>query len=233
MAPPSSVTLADYLGSLRRLLHDASDVIWSAADKTSYINEAIQQRDLDAGGQRALVTFALTASQTRYTFTELAATGTFVGIAAATANIFDVIGITLIYSGYRILLETYSYSEMVSYPGYLAYTAVTDRPAAWCKYGPNAVIIAPQPVQAYSTEWDVLCYSTPSLLAATTDADTMTYPYTYPVPLYAAYLAKQNERQYDEAGFFLDRYQVAVTQINSAKTGMTPTMYPMTNRGGG
>lgn len=231
MPGPSTVTLSDFLGSMRRLLHDPNDAQWSLADKISYLNEALQQRDLDAGGQRALVTFALTAAQTNYSFTNLESSGTFVGVAAATANIFDIIGITLIYSGYRILLESYSYSEMVAYPGYLAYTQTSDRPAAWCRRGAQLITIAPAPTQAYSTEWDVLCYATPTLLAQLTDADPMPYPYTYPVPLYASYLAKQNERRFDDAAFFLNRYQVAITQINSAKTGMSPTMYPATALG--
>jgi hypothetical protein len=223
---PSSVTLADHLASLRRLLHDASDVLFSNADKIAYINEAIQQRDLDTGGQRALVTFSLTASQERYTFSDLQASGSFADGPAASANIFDVIGITLIYSGYRILLEQWSFSEMQSFPGYRAYTNTIDRPAAWCRRGPNAVIIAPTPSLAYSSEWDVLVYANPGLLVATTDPDPLPYPFTYPVPLYAAYLAKQNERQYDEAEFFLNRYQMAVNQINAVKAGSVPTFYP-------
>lgn len=223
---PSSVTLADHLGTLRRLLHDASDVLWSQADKISYINEAIQQRDLDTGGQSALVTFTLTSGTERYTFSDLQSSGTFADGPSATANIFDVIGITLIYSGYRILLEEWTFSELQSWPGYRAYTNIQDRPAAWVRRGPNAIIIAPTPSQNYSTEWDVRVYSPPTLLAATTDADTLPYPYTYPVPLYAAYLAKQNERQYDEAEYFMDRYMKAVNQINSVKSGRAPSFYP-------
>ena len=40
-----TVTLADYLTTLRRLLHDPNDDIWSSADKTAYLNEALQRRD--------------------------------------------------------------------------------------------------------------------------------------------------------------------------------------------
>jgi len=219
MAPPSTVSLADYLGRLRRLLHDASDVIWPAADKTLYINEAIQQRDLDTGGRRSLGTFTLVASQGTYTFTELSAA------AFATANIFDIISITLLYSGYRIVLDNYSYTEMNAVPGYRAYINTTNRPAAWCRYGDRTIIIGPTPSVANQVEIDALIYSIPAILAVPADTDPLQFPYTYPVPLYAAYLAKQNERQYDEADWFKDRYQEAVTQINSARTGMSPSAY--------
>lgn len=219
MPAPSSVTLADYLGAVRRLLHDPSDVIWSTADKTLYVNEAIQQRDLDTGGHRSIGTFTLTASVDTYSFTTLST-------AFSSANIFDIVGINLLYNGYRITLETYSYTEMNSDPGYRAYVNTTDRPAAWCRYGDQSIILGPSPGSAYQIEIDALTYSVPALLAAMTDADTLQFPYTYPVHLYACYLAKQNERQYDEADWFKARYDEAVTKINSARTGIVPSVYP-------
>jgi hypothetical protein len=218
---PSSVTLSDYLTSLRNLLHDPSDTGWSLALKTSFINEAIQQRDIDTGGRRALGSFTLTIGTDTYSFTTLSTAFT-----NPTANIFDIIGINLIYAGYRIVLEQISYTEQNSYPGYRAYTALNDRPAAWSRYGDQSIIIGPPPAQAYVIEIDALTYSVPAALAALTDADAVQYPYTYPVPLYSAYLCKQNEREYEEAEFYLDRYRMAVNQINSVRTGMVPSMYP-------
>lgn len=221
MVAPSPVTLSDYLTELRDLLHDASDQYWSEAFKIRKINRAIQQRDLDTGGIRRLGTFTLTTNQTTYTFTDLSTAFT-----SPTANIFDVVSITLLYNGFRILLDTYSYTELVSVPGYLAYTSTYDRPAAWSRYGDQSVIIAPAPSTTYQIEIDALVYSSPALLAATTDADILAFPYTEPVPWYAAFLCKQNERQYDEAEFFKGEYERAITQINAARTGMTPSMYP-------
>jgi hypothetical protein len=219
MPGPSTVALSDYLAALRRLLHDASDVLWPLADKTAYLNEAIQQRDLDTGGRRTLGTFTLTPGTDTYSFTALAA------VAFATANLFDIINITLINTGFRVVLEALSYSELNSVPGYRVYVTTTNIPAGWCRYGDQSIIIAPVPAQAYQIEIDALVYSIPALLVALTDTDVLQFPYTYPVPLYAAYLAKQNERQYDEADWFKDRYSQAIVQINSARTGMVPSMY--------
>lgn len=221
MVAPSSVTLSDYLGRLRRLLHDSQDQYWPQADKIAYINEAIQQRDLDTGGIRRLGTFTLTTNVETYSFTDLST-----AFSAPTANIFDIVGITLLYNGFRILLETLSYSEMVSVPGYRAYVTTFDRPAAWCRYGDQTILVSPAPSTAYQIEIDALVYSVPTLLSQGSDADALVFPYTYPVPFYAAYLCKQNERQYDEAQFFKELYQEAINNINAARTGMTPSMYP-------
>src|SRR6266404_9506722 len=158
MAGPSTVSLGDYLATLRRLLHDPGDAIWSLADKTAYVNEAIQQRDLDTGGRRTLGTFTLTVGVDTYSFTDLSAS------AFATANIFDIVTITLLYSGYRIVLETYSYAEMNSAPGYRAFVNTTDRVAAWCRYGDRAIIFGPMPGSAYQVEIDALIYSAPASL---------------------------------------------------------------------
>lgn len=220
MVAPSSVTLSDYLASLRRLLHDPQDLYWSLADKTAYINEAVQQRDLDTGGRRKIGTFTLVVGTSTYSFTTLST-----AFDPDTANIVDIIGITLLYNGFRILLEEWTYSELVANPGYLAYTNSSNRVAAWCRYGDQSVILAPKPQVAWDIEIDATIYSTPTALAALTDADAVQYPYTYPVPLYAAYLAKQNERVWDEANAFLDRYQAAVNQINAVRTGTTPGFY--------
>lgn len=221
MVAPSSVTLSDYLGAMRRLLHDPNDVYWSVADKTLYINEALQQRDIDTGGRRLIGTFTLTVGTNTYSFTTLSTAFT-----SATANIFDVVGITLLYNGYRILLEEYTYAELVSNPGYLAYIASNNRVAAWCRYGDQSVIVAPAPQTAWQIEIDATIYSTPTALAALTDADAVQFPYTYPVPLYACYLAKQNERTWEEAVAFKDRYDEAVNKIVAARTGISPSLYP-------
>lgn len=218
---PSSVTLSDYLGSMRRLLHDPNDVFWSLADKTLYINESLQQRDIDTGGQRFIGTFTLVVGTTTYSFTTLSTAFT-----NPTGNIFDIVGITLLYNGYRILLDERPYSELIAPTGYLAYQNTTNYVQAWARYGSQSIIIAPSPSVAWSIEIDATIYSTPTQLAALTDADAVQFPYTYPVPLYACYLAKQNERQFDEAGFFKDRYDEAVNKIMAARTGISPSLYP-------
>src|SRR5262249_5297934 len=132
---PSAVTLSDYLTRLRNLLHDPNDQGWPLALKTLAINEAIQQRDLDSGGRRLIGTFTLTIGVNTYSFTTLST-----AFSVPTGNIADIIGITLLYQGYRILLENWSYSELVAWPGYLAYVNTNNRLGGWCRYGDQSII---------------------------------------------------------------------------------------------
>ena len=206
---PVSARLSDYLTAVRDLLHDPNADFWQDPILTRFINKAMQQRDLDAGGNRQTLTYVLTAGTAAYNFTTV-----------GNPNVFDVVGITLLYGTQRIQLG-----------GGQAYTRLTvdlrwsstyrDTPQAFARYGPNQVVLAPIPSQAFTTEWDCLVYASPLVL--TTDADPMPYPYTEPVPYYAARLAKINERAPDEAEYFLDQYDRALGTLGVMRTGSQPT----------
>src|SRR5438132_12820180 len=206
--------LSDYRATLRRYLHDASDTLFSLADKDAFINEGLQQRDLDTGGNRSILTFSMVAGTDTYTLTTI-----------GNANVFDVIGMTIIITGNRYPLMNMTLSALNA-NGLRLFTATTDIPYAWTRYGNSQIIVAPIPSQAFSSEADVLLYSAATLLVNPGDADPLPFPYTYPVCFYAAYLAKVNERQYDEAEMFLNRYQQTVVNINAARTGSVPSMLP-------
>ena len=207
--------LADFRTDLRYLLHDLSDSIWSLAIKDSFLNKALQRRDLDTGANRTLVTFALTAGTDTYTFTTLGNT-----------SVFDVVGIALIYSGTRIVLDQRSYTELTA--GRRPFTTYRGLPEAFCRYGPASVIFAPSPSIAYSTEWDCCVFSPPMIAAS--DTDPLPYPWTQPIPYYAAYLAKLNEGQGDEAAEFFRQYREQIDTAMNARVGMLPTAYPQVVR---
>lgn len=207
-------TLATYLAQVRRLLHDPNDTLWSEADKTAYINEGLKQRDLDSGGQRSILSVTLTAGDDTYLFSDAAVGNT---------SIFDVVAINLIYNGLRVVLDMMPKTQLDA--TYRVFQSTyRDRPAAWCRFGSQGVIFGPVPALAYVTEWDCVVFSAD--LVASTDADQLPYPYTQPVPYYAAYLAKINEQQQDEAQLHLEKYQYYVNAINAVRTGMVPSMYP-------
>src|SRR5436190_1638581 len=88
---------------------------------------------------------------------------------------------------------------------------------------PVTIYIAPAPSQAFTMEFDCAKYSSPLVL--TTDADTLPYPYTEPVPYYAAYLFKLNERQNDEAQDFLDSFWMACAVATGERTGALRNAY--------
>ncbi len=204
-------SLQTYLDDLRRLLHDPNDRYWSQADKVVYINKGMQRRDLDTGANRQLLPVTLTAGTDLYSFS-----------STGQAQVLDVIGITLIFGNLRVVMDQFSFTAMNvrvrQYSPGLQYA-----PLAWCRYGPNQVLFGPIPSLAYVTEWDCSVYASP--LVNLTDVDPLPYPYTVPVPFYAAYWAKKNERQDDEADAFHTDYMQKVQAAVNSRVGMLPSAY--------
>lgn len=208
----TAVTLADYRTALRELLHDPNDDYWSLADKDIYLNRALQRRDLDTGGNRQLVTFTLTVGLDNYTLT-----------AIGLPNVFDIVGINLIFVSNRVILNNVGFRRLNRlYRPWTPYQAVCE---GWARYGPNTIYFGPAPSFAYTTEWDCCVYSLPNTLVNPGDPDPLPYPYTEPVPYYAAHLAKINERQYDESEGFLEAYRERALLATNQRTGMVPSFY--------
>lgn len=206
-----TVSLADYLDELRDLLHDPSDRIWSALQKANYINRAMRQRDLDTGVNRQTFTFTLTAGTGTYTFSQV-----------GSGSIFDVFSIVLIFGQTRAVLDNPSLTDLNIY--YRPSRTQNGWTAGWAKQGPSTVIFGPTPSTAFVTEWDCAVYASPLILTA--DTDPLPYPYTKPVPFYAAHLAKINERNHaDEAMEFLADYDRELGVATSARVGRIPNAY--------
>ena len=207
-----TLSLSDYLTDLRHLLHDPSDVYFPLATKTRAINLGIQRRDLDTGANRQLVTYTLTVGVDTYTFPQI-----------GVANVFDVVGINLIFVSNRAILANTSFRRLNKlYRPWTPYQGVCE---GWARYGPNTIVFGPTPSFAYTTEWDVCVYSAPNLLVNLADTDPLPYPYTEPVPIWAAYWCKLNENQVDEAEYFFDQYRERVGTGLNARTGMVPSFY--------
>ena len=205
-----TVTLADYLDELRDLLHDPNDQFWSAVQKGNYINRARRQRDEDTAIQRSTINFALTVGTDTYTFATV-----------GNGQIIDVIAITLIFGQTRVILDNVSLSTLNI--RYRPSTQFQGWTAGWARQGPSTVIFGPNPSTAFATEWDCVVYGAP--LISTTDADQVPYPYTKPVAFYAAYLAKMNERQRDEAMDFMEDYTRLVGESVNSRAPMIPSHY--------
>ena len=67
-------------------------------------------------------------------------------------------------------------------------------------------------------------------LVLASDADPLAYPYTKPVPYYAAYLAKVNQRRFDEAEVFFGYYIRHMRDIEGARVGQMVSAYTETRR---
>jgi hypothetical protein len=193
-------TLAGYLTATRRLLHDATAVYWQDSDLTDYINSAISQTAGRCKQVRQLQTITLTAGQSAYPYSGLTNPSTV-----------DVLGIVVIWGNTRIQLRQRSYTWLTTYAQpWLTYT---DVPRVMARYGATTVYLAPQPNLAYSSEWDTAVI--PSALVNPTDPDPSPFPFTEPVPYYAAYLAKENQQQTDEADRFLAQFNQRIADCPS------------------
>lgn len=199
-------TLATYRAQTRRLLHDANAQYWSPADLDVDINKGIAHRDLWSGGSRSYRSnVALTIGQDLYTFAGLFPADT----------VLDVINVWLIYGSTRVRLDNPPFTELTT--RFRPWTTFQNRPAAWARYGAGQVYLAPAPGTAYLTDWDLSVLST--TLVAAGDTDPLQYPYTEPVPYYAAYQACINARRWDLAETFLEKFIQAIRDIEGSRVG--------------
>jgi len=205
-----AICATDYLTELRDLLHDPNDDYTTETEKLRWINEGIKQRDVVTHGNRELIEKVVTASVDNYTFTDV-----------GEAQVLDVVGVNVIYSGIRLVLEQMSFTRLNTQVRQLQPPYVSV-PIAWARYGPNTIYIAPSPSLAYTMEFDCVLYSTP---LTTATCDPLPYPYTEPVTFYAAYLAKINEQDYDEAAEFYDAFMMLCNIATSSRTGMLAAPY--------
>ena len=204
-------TLQAYLDRLRRLLHDPEpDRLWPAADKIEYINEGMQRRDLDTGCNRIMQALTLQTGVDLYHLTDLANKATY-----------DVININLIWGNIRTPMNQSSKVELDARARALLMS--NGVPDTWARHGQNDIYFGPKPSLPYATEWDCAVIA-PTLLIPE-DNDPVPYPWTKPVPYYAAWLAKMNERQYDDADKFMKLYLNEIQVCQGARTGLVPSVY--------
>jgi len=206
-------TLAGYRTDVLDLVHDPNDVYWSQTQITNYINRALVKRDRDTGQNRTLISFTTTIGVDNYTFTNLGNT-----------NVFDLIGVNVLYGSLRIVLGCVSFTQMNRLLR-IYQPLFQSCPCAFTRYGPATVYVAPAPSIAYVLEFDCSQTVAPNVLVNPTDADPLPAPFDEPVKYYAAYLGKVNERMYEEADWFLDKYKDAIQLLDSNKVGMVPSLY--------
>lgn len=221
--PTSPVTLGSYQDEVRRLLRDkttpGAQVIWSDADLTAFINRAMQQRDLDLGLNRSLISYAFTTSVFRYPFASVVAGGTVVD-GSPSPNPMDVLSLTIYpiggpppTGGIKYPMARRPYSFVANFTS----TSWNSYPRWYAVFGPSTVYVAPPPAGPYLAEWDFKTWA--SKLVNTTDPDPMPYPYTDPIPFMAASLAKMESQDPSGAQFFEGQYK---GRLNLVRSGSRP-----------
>lgn len=219
-------TLATYRTRVLRELRDATQQYFNNqgsgtpyADIDAWIQEAMRWRDMWSGGNRVYKNnVALTTGLDQYDLTLLFPTDT----------VLDIATMWLIYGNARVQMNDAAFSDVTNlWRPWLNYSNV---PGAWCRYGATKLFIATAPSAAYSVDIDAVTLSVP--LVNPGDTDALPYPYTEPVPKYAAYLAKQNQRRFDDAMVFYQEAVRALHDIEGSRVGQLPvlTTSPAGNR---
>ena len=149
-------------------------------------------------------------------------TGANVVSSAIDINTLDTLNITLIWGSRRVILNRASFTEFQA--TVRGWVGMSQQPCVAAIYGQSQWYIGPIPNQSYVTEWDTVV--NPPELVNMTDVSVITYPYSDPVPYYAAHTAKINEQSYKESDKFLELYQQKMRQaIRSSMMRKLPTAY--------
>jgi hypothetical protein len=132
-----------------------------------------------------------------------------------TLTVLDVLNIWLIWGSRRMRLNNPAFTDLndTARP----WTGFQNVPFAWNRYGQDGVFIAPRPAVAYTADWDLAVLST--TLVNLGDVDPLTFPYTEPVPYYAAYLACINARRWDLADRFQGQFLKTMRDIEGSRVG--------------
>ena len=174
----------------------AGDTTGTGATATATVNGGLvsQVQMIDIGtGYTATPTIGFTGG---------GGTGAAAAASILNTNTLDILNVTVIWGTQRIVLDYMAWTEFNA--RMRVWQQILSRPAVWSAYGQNAFYLGPVPDQYYSAEIDTVVLPAP--LVNLTDVDLINQPYSFPIPFYAAYLAKIKEQSYGEAASFKDQY---------------------------
>lgn len=169
-----------------------------------------------AGGQLTAIT--VTNPGTGYTQATFAISGDGYG-AAATAGVIpstslDIMNITPLWGNLAPPLNYQPWTEFNARMRVLR--SNLQRPCVWSRYGTSGgtAFVQPIPDQTYPAEFDTAIL--PDDLTDDTTPDTIAFPYTSPPAYYAAWKAKLNQQQFNEAQSFLNDYRRKVLEAQAS-----------------
>lgn len=212
--------LSSYITATRRLLHDSNGTMYSDSELTDGINTGRKKVSLDTYCLRSLQTVNLVAGTETYS------------VQAATSLLtraIDVMNLTVLWGNQRVPLLQMVWTEFNA--NMRVWQSFQNMPAAYSKYGGplGPIYIGPVPNTAYVSEWDVAYV--PTDLVDDTTIDPLNYPFSDPVPYYAAYTAKFKQQAYGEAALYQQQYkEKAYWAINSTFSRVLPNVYAYPQR---
>ena len=118
-----------------------------------------------------------------------------------TASTVDLINPMIIWGSQRIPLAGKAFTDLNA--AARVWTTYRQRPGIWAMYGTGGICVAPVPDQAYQFDADTVIL--PTVLTGSLQGPLIS-PATEAVPYWASYLAKLNEKQFEEADAFKTLY---------------------------
>jgi hypothetical protein len=151
-----------------------------------------------------------------------AGSGAVIQIGAINASTYDVLGISIYWGTSRYSLGWRAWSQFSA--ELRTWASYQQRPALWAVYGDTQFYLGPTPDQSYAMELDTIVL--PTALTDYVTVDPIPVLAQDPIPFYAAYLAKFNERSYGEAEVLRGQYERKVVEVSGAYTRRIPDVYP-------
>jgi hypothetical protein len=203
------VLLTDYAAQVTDLLHDPENQIWTQSQITGYVNQGRDQVATDSWCLRQILTPdaypTLVFTQGFEFFDPTAFLPSQFG-----SVLVGVHGITVIINNYRRALKYAPYMWLSA--NYRKFTNTQSQPIYFSRISPTQMVIEPVPSQSYTCEFDIAVLPT-DLTGANGEVDQIPVPFQSPVQYYAAYKAKVNQQQLQEAQLFMGLYNVELRRV--------------------
>ena len=211
--------LSDYQALVQDLLHDPEAQVWTQSQITSYVNEGRSRICVDTWALRQILTPDV------YSTLSFAAGTEFFNPQSFLPNAFGpvlvgTLGITVIINNRRLALGYRPYTWLSA--NYRTMVGRQSIPQFWSVVSPAQYVIEPVPQQTYTCEFDIAV--TPSALAGQQgEVDQVPVPFQTAVQYYAAYKAKINQQQLQEAQLYLNLYMIESKRLRAA---FSPRLQP-------
>lgn len=203
--------LADYQAQVQDLLHDPSAQVWELTQLTDYINEARERVCVDTWCLRTIIG----TDDSSITFTqgtEFINPQTFLPSQYGPVLI-GCLGITIVINNRRRALRYAPYTWLSA--NYRIYSNVQRWPEYWSVVSPTQYVIEPVCNATYPAEFDIAVTPT-SLSGQQGETDQVPVPFQTAVQYFAAYKAKVNQQQLQEAQLYLGLYGTEIRRLRSA-----------------
>lgn len=204
--------LSDYQSQVQDLIHDPNGQVWSLTQVNSYINQGRNRICQDTWCLRQILTPDVYPALSFAAGTEFFNPQTFLPSTFGPILV-GCLGITVIINNYRRALNYATYTWLSA--NFRQIVGQQTIPRFWSIVSPTQYVIEPVPSQAYTCEFDIAVTPT-ALVGAQGEEDQVPVPFQDAVQYFAAYKAKVNQQQLQEAQLYLGLYSMEARRLRAA-----------------